>query len=514
MPRKMQSEEKEDKAMQDQRKGIDEREEEMEIDLGLLFAGMWKNIRRFWWLALLLIATGAAGVLVYQRVFHQRLYECSATFTVATGNDESGSYSFYYDSSTADQMSLTFPYILESSFFQSALLEELGTDTLNGTVTSETITDSNVVTMRVESPDAEDARAILEAALTIYPETARFVLGDIQFNMLDEPVTPTEPFNQMSVQRSLLLGGAGGAAVSALIFMLMSLFWKSVCSPDDMKKITSLRCMAVFPHVRFKARKKNDDTRLSLMNEKLPFGYKESMRALQKRIVKGLEQLDGKILMVTSSVAGEGKSTVAVNLAQMLAADGYSVLLIDGDLRKPGDAALLGVRGKYGLQDVAKADPHKTEEMLVKINKDRGCMLGNSKPVKQPASVLSSRRVKLFIREMRRKMDYVIIDSPPCTMFQDAGILADYADGILYVVKYDDVPRQKIQEGISFLGGQKAPFIGYVFNNFPEGPSEYGYGRYGYGKYGYGKYGYGKYGRGRYGYGGYGYEKEGEGQED
>ena len=61
------------------------------------------------------------------------------------------------------------------------------------------------------------------------------------------------------------------------------------------------------------------------MNEKLPFGYKESMRALQKRIVKGLEQLDGKILMVTSSVAGEGKSTVAVNLAQMLAADGYSV---------------------------------------------------------------------------------------------------------------------------------------------------------------------------------------------
>ena len=90
MPRKMQSEEKEDKAMQDQRKGIDEREEEMEIDLGLLFAGMWKNIRRFWWLALLLIATGAAGVLVYQRVFHQPLYECSATFTVATGNDESG----------------------------------------------------------------------------------------------------------------------------------------------------------------------------------------------------------------------------------------------------------------------------------------------------------------------------------------------------------------------------------------------------------------------------------------
>ena len=146
--------------MQDQRNEIDEREKEMEIDLGQLLAGMWKSFRRLWWLALLLIVGGAAGVLAFQRLFYQPMYECSATFTVATGDEESGGYNFYYDSNTADQMSLTFPYILESSFFQSALLEELGTDTLNGTVSSETISDSNVVTMRVESPDAEDARSI------------------------------------------------------------------------------------------------------------------------------------------------------------------------------------------------------------------------------------------------------------------------------------------------------------------------------------------------------------------
>ena len=497
--------------MQDQRNEIDEREKEMEIDLGQLLAGMWKSFRRLWWLALLLIVGGAAGVLAFQRLFYQPMYECSATFTVATGDEESGGYNFYYDSNTADQMSLTFPYILESSFFQSALLEELGTDTLNGTVSSETISDSNVVTMRVESPDAEDARAILDAALTIYPETARFVLGDIRFNMLNEPETPTEPYNQMSVQGCLLAGGAGGAVVSLLIFMLMSHFWKSVCSPDDMKKITSLRCMAGFNHVRFKARKKSDDTRLSLLNEKLPFGYKESMRSLEKRIVKSLGQFDGKILMVTSSLAGEGKSSIAVNLAQTLAADEYRVLLIDGDLRKQGDSALLGVCGEYSLKDVADAESRETEKMPVKIQKSGIWFIGNNTPVKQPARVLSSRGVRLFINEMRRKMDYVIIDSPPCTLFQDAAILADYADAILYVVQYDNVPRQKVQEGISFLGGQQTPFVGYALNNYPEGPGEYGYGRYGYGRYGYGKYGYGKYGRGRYGYG---REKEEKKQEE
>ena len=99
-------------------------------------------------------------------------------------------------------MSRTFPYILVSSFFRSALLERLGTDTLNGTITSETVENSNMVTMRVESPDPEDAREILDTALEIYPETARFVLGDIQFNYLNEPETPPP--------RSLLITSVSG----------------------------------------------------------------------------------------------------------------------------------------------------------------------------------------------------------------------------------------------------------------------------------------------------------------
>ena len=139
-------------------------------------------------------------------------------------------------------------------------------------------------------------------------------------------------------------------------------------------------------------------------------------------------------------------------------------------------------------------------------------LIGSGKSVKGPVQVLSSRNVRRFIDYMREKMDYVIIDSPPCTMFQDASLLAEYADGILYVVKYDYVPHQKIQEGIAFLGGQKTPFIGYIFNDFSERSGEYSYGRYGYGRYGYGKYGYGTYGHRKYGSNEY--EKSDEKEED
>ena len=190
--------------MTDQRRDIriQETEDEIEIDLGRLLYGMWKLFLKLWWLAALLAVIGAAGFTLYQRLAKTPMYESSATFTVATGDENSGSYSFYYDQTTRTSFPKTFPYVLESSYFRSALLDRLGTESLNGTITAQTIEESNVVTMRVESPDPEDAATILSAALEIYPETARFVLGEIQFNMLDEMEVPKHPYNQMSVKKS------------------------------------------------------------------------------------------------------------------------------------------------------------------------------------------------------------------------------------------------------------------------------------------------------------------------
>ena len=115
--------------------------------------------------------------------------------------------------------------------------------------------------------------------------------------------------------------------------------------------------------------------------------------------------------------------------------------------------------------------------------------------------MLSSKAVREFIALMREKMDYIIIDCPPCGIFQDASLLSEYADSILYVVKYDSVPKRRIREGIASLSGSRAEFAGYVFNDAPETGGAYGYGRYGYG------YGYG-YGQQKYGYG---QRKSGEG---
>ena len=96
---------------------------------------------------------------------------------------------------------------------------------------------------------------------------------------------------------------------------------------------------------------------------------------------------------------------------------------------------------------------------------------------------------------MKAQWDLILLDAPPTEMFEDASILAEQADGILYVIRYDQVQKRRILDSISGLEDSSAPLLGYVFNGVPVhrgGYGYYGYGRYGYGYYGYGSYGYGE----------------------
>ncbi len=476
--------------------------DEMEIDLAVLFRDFFKIFSKLWWLVLILIAAGIAAYGAFSFVRYTPMYRCQATFTVATGDEDSGTYNFYYSQNTADQLSRTFPYILESSYFRSVLLETLGTETLNGSLSAETVENSNMVTMTVTSSSAGDAYEILNAALTVYPETARFVLGTIQFHLIDDPQAPTAPYNRPVPRQIVLRGGLAGAVLGIVILGILALFRKTAKTPDEMRRFTSLKCLAAVPAVKFKARRNQSGNRISVLNKRLSYGYVESIRALQIRLEHAMQKDGGKVILVTSTAAGEGKSTIAVNLAEMLATKGKKVLLIDGDLRKQQDGKMLGCTDSVGLGDIFRKD-HPAKAVIRRLSEENFWFLGGTHTVSKPAQILSHPQLGAFINAMKKKVDYVILDTPPCGIFQDAVLLAEHADAILYVVKYDFVPQPKIREGLSFLRDASSKFAGYVFNAYPQNMNDYGYGRYGYGKYGYGRYGYGKYG-GRYGsrYGG------------
>lgn len=462
--------------------------EEDEIDLGELAVSFFRIARKIWWLFVILAAAGIGGVALATAVFVRPFYRCEASFTVSIGtaNGFDGSVS------AANQIALTFPYILDSDYFNSVLLETLGTEELNGTISAETVENSNMVTLMADAPTAEESRAILDAAMTVYPQVARFVLGSIEFHLLNDIETPAEPYNVWPVPKILLAGGAGGLFLACAIVCLMALFHNTVKTTENMEKVTSVEYLGALPAVHQKARKNSNAARyISALDPRSTHGFRESVRALDARLRTMLQEHEAKTLLVTSSAAGEGRSTVAINLAEQLAQGGKRVLLVDMDLRGQKDARLLGCSGGMSAEEVLNMD-NQQEVRFVRRLKNRGfCFWGGKKPAEKPIHTLNSKSLRSILDTFRERVDYIILDTPPCGMYQDAAILADWADAVLFVVGYDMVTAGDVSSALSLLDNRKAVVLGYLFNRYPQSGGGYGYG---YGRYGYGKYGYGSYG--------------------
>ncbi len=167
---------------------IQSEEDEATIDLSVLLRDFIRGVGKFWWLIMVLALIGA--VIAYTRAAgtYYPMYRSEATFTVTTNTSDStetssSDYNFYYDSATADQLALTFPYILSSDLLTDAMEEDLGVESINGSVSATVIPNSNMITMYAISSDPETAKAILESAIGAN-------LDQIQ---IDSTVNPNQP---------------------------------------------------------------------------------------------------------------------------------------------------------------------------------------------------------------------------------------------------------------------------------------------------------------------------------
>jgi capsular exopolysaccharide synthesis family protein len=211
---------------------------------------------------------------------------------------------------------------------------------------------------------------------------------------------------------------------------------------------------------------------------------------------------DKKILMVTSSVAGEGKSTVAANLAISMALKGKKVILVDCDLRNPSVGRIFNAsEGNPGLVAVLNGKATLDEALVEVKNKEVASklwLMPGADKESRLVEILGSEDMRSLIDRLREKADVVILDTPPSAVLVDAMMLVKHVDGIAYVVMRDYARRNIIFDGVQELSTSGAPIMGCILNGGRTRSGKYGY----YGHYGYGRYGYGRYG---YGYGHYGY---------
>lgn len=195
-----------------------------------------------------------------------------------------------------------------------------------------------------------------------------------------------------------------------------------------------------------------------------------------------------QVVLVTSAMSGDGKTTSSSNLAISLAKAGIKTLLVDADLRRPNLTILFNVPRTNGLSQILEGKL-AIEQAVRETEVENLHFLNAGEEVSNPSELLLSNKLREFIDEVREKYEVVIIDSSPILAITDPSIIGAQVDGVILVANPTRLRRQDAMRCVDVLHSLGAAILGVVINGLPESKSGYGY--YGYGYYGYG-YGYGQ----------------------
>jgi receptor protein-tyrosine kinase len=188
-----------------------------------------------------------------------------------------------------------------------------------------------------------------------------------------------------------------------------------------------------------------------------------------------------RMLVVTSSLPNEGKSTTAVNIALALAEAEHNVALVEGDLRRPRLDEYLGLIGSVGFSTVLTGRAN-LREVLQKTRFSGLMVLTSGATPPNPSELLGSMAAKNVLDELRASFDYVVIDSSPLLAVTDAAILAAHADGVLIVARYGKTKREQLVHAVGNLKDVGARIRGAVLTMTPSrqnGSYSYSYSYYG-----------------------------------
>ena len=218
-------------------------------------------------------------------------------------------------------------------------------------------------------------------------------------------------------------------------------------------------------------RRRRDDATQDLVTVHDPSGVaSEAYRMLRTNLFYALIDSPPKIIVLTSANLGEGKSTTTANLGVTLAQAGKTVLMLDCDLRGPRLHRIFDVSNSRGLVDILAAGDKIEEVWLEPTPRLKLICAGPTPP--NPAELLGSRRLADFLAEMRRRFDYVLVDTPPVGV-SDSAVLAANGDGVLLVLDSQSTRKGPLREALRTLRGVGANVLGTVLNNFevPKGAS-------------------------------------------
>ena len=474
------------------------------INLADLINDMWKGLVRNWWLYVTIISITASITYFGSLKRYVAEYTAYSTFTV-TADNASGYNETSYNQTATSILGQVFPYVLTNELLHTLVEEELGIQDVKWDVSAEATQETNLITLTVKAPTGQLAYDILQSVIRNYPAVSVYVTGDVTLHLLDESGVPAFPSNYLSPRRNGATGVFAGIALCFALMLIYGLTRATVNTEDDIRKAFNITCLGTVPNVKLKLRRntRKEDKRIVMDVKGVPQYFIESMRTIRTRVEQKCEEEGYKTILVTSAVPGEGKTSIAVNLALSLAHKGKKVAILDCDMRNPSVTRLLGMQTpQFGMYEYLTGEALLDAVICFYHRYPTLMIMPGSEHVGNTSEVLNGQRIRDLLENLKKEYDYIIIDTPPSGIVSDAASLARITDAGIFVVRQDYARTEVLREGMEIHAGTGIHMIGTILNNTVSGLTRNGgvIGNYGYGRSNY------RYGRGRYGYGyGYGY---------
>jgi succinoglycan biosynthesis transport protein ExoP len=322
--------------------------------------------------------------------------------------------------------------------------------------------------------DAETYRTLYEGLLQKLKEAGVSAgLKSNNFRIIDSARPPTAPI-EPNVPRNLLFSVALGLATGVGLAFLLEGLDNTIRSTEQAQMISGLAALGMIPLGSKSAREGPAAKRLVLASSKEAVELvtqvrpqsqmAESYRALRTSLLLSNLGSPPKVIMVTSALPQEGKTTTSINCAVVLAQKGVRVLLIDADLRRPSIHKTLGMGPRSGLSNVLTGSTPLEQAITRTPVLPNLWVLPAGTPPPNPAELLASANMRDMLAQLREQYDHIVVDTPPSLSVTDAVVLSQRADAVVLVIRSGQTTRQALRRSRDILARVNAKVVGVLLN--------------------------------------------------
>lgn len=329
---------------------------------------------------------------------------------------------------------------------------------IRATIAMASVNETPMVRVSCTTMDPILSADICEAVLQVAPAAIKDVVGAGDAEPQDFPEVPRMP-NGRNDKRQGIMGAMAGAVLAGGLLVLLFLRNKRVAEPDELTDNYTLPILSKIR--RIKGNSKDLDN--FLLDESSEMDLVESYAKLRMNVLYTLVGKERHSVLVTSAISGEGKSTIAANLAVSVAMGGKKVILVDADMRRGCQSEIFDYsRRTNGLSDIL-VGMIKLEDAIRSTGRDFLEILPSGTVPPNPSELLASPAMQQLLAELEKRYDLVVLDVPPINIVSDPLALSSQVAGGVYVVRQNFTDHREIRTALTSAEMTGLDLLGFVF---------------------------------------------------